>query len=111
MAGTPAAVARAAQPSLATRRQFAAGVDLGGNQDRPQLLFDFVLFRKAIGRRLGEDEPIAKGDFKDPSLARQQVDTTGDLLVVIMEDILRQTGGTRQIPSGGAVRDPHLIVR
>jgi hypothetical protein len=39
------------------------------------------------------------------------VDPTGDLLVVIMEDILRQTGGTRQIPSGGAVRDPHLIVR
>ncbi len=75
------------------------------------MLFDFVLFRKAIGRLLGEDKLIAKGDFKDPDLARQQEDPTGNLLVVIMEDILRQTGGTRQIPSGGAVRDPHLIVR
>ena len=110
MAETPTTVARNTLPSWLAAVQPRVA-HLGGGKDRSQLLFNFVLFRKAIGRLLGEDEPIAKGDLKDPSLARQQVDTTGDLLVVIMEDILRQTGGTRQIPSGGAVRDPHLIVR
>ena len=30
-----------------------------------------------------------------------------ELLVVIVQQILRQTGGSRQIPSGGAVFDPH----
>jgi hypothetical protein len=70
------------------------------------LFFDLVHLGEAIQGMLGEDlSPVEK------DLERSRL-TGGDrhrpqLFVVIVQQILRQTGGSREIPSGGAVLDPH----
>jgi hypothetical protein len=70
------------------------------------LFFYLVHLREAIQGVFGKDLSPVEKDFERSCL------TGGDrhrpeLFVVIMQQILRQTGGSRQIPSGGAVLDPH----
>ncbi len=81
-------------------------VVLLGPDQFADLFFDLVHLRKAIEGVLREDlSPIEK------NLERSRL-TGGDrhaseLLVVIVQQVLRQTGGSGQIPSGGAVLDPY----
>jgi hypothetical protein len=70
------------------------------------LLFDLVHLGEAIQGVLREDLLSIEEDFEGSRLAG------GDrhppqLFVVVVQQILRQTGGSSEIPSGGAVLDPH----
>ena len=70
------------------------------------LFFDLIHLGKAIEGLLGEDSSPVEKDLERSRL------TGGDrhasnLLVVVVQEVLRQTGGSRKIPSGGAVLDPH----
>jgi hypothetical protein len=70
------------------------------------LFFDLVHLGEAIQGVLGEDLSPVEKDFKRSRLTRSNRHRP-QLFVVIVQQILRQTGGSREIPSGGAVLDPH----
>jgi hypothetical protein len=70
------------------------------------LFFDLVHLGKAIQSVLGEDFLSIEKDFERSRFAGSNRHRP-ELCVVIMQQILRQTGGSGQIPSGGAVLDPH----
>ena len=70
------------------------------------LFFDLVHLRKAIQGVLGEDLSPVEKDFERSRLAGGNRHRP-QLFVVIVQQILRQTGGSSEIPSGGAVLDPH----
>ena len=70
------------------------------------LLFDLVHLGKAIQGILGEDLSPVEEDFERSRLTGSDRHRP-ELFVVIVQQILRQTGGSREIPSGGAVLDPH----
>src|SRR5581483_4627961 len=55
-------------------------------------------------------EPLAvQKDFERAGPARDQEDPLGQVVGIIVKQMLRQTGGARQIPSGGAVFDPNRV--
>ena len=88
--------------------QFGCGrrLELLGPDQFADLFFDLVHLRKAVQGMLREDLPPVEKDLERSRL------TGGDrhapeLFVVIVQQVLRQTGGSGQIPSGGAVLDPH----
>jgi hypothetical protein len=68
-------------------------------------LFDLVHFGEAVQVLLGEDLSPVEEDFERSRLTGSDRDRP-QLLVVVVQQILRQTGGPSQIPSGGAVLDP-----
>src|SRR4051794_29739489 len=70
------------------------------------LLFDLVHFGKAIQGVLGEDLFPVEKDFERSRLTRGERHRP-QLFVVIVQQILRQTGGSGKIASGGAVLDAH----
>src|SRR5215210_3690879 len=70
------------------------------------LFFDLVHLGEAIQGVLGEDLSPVEKDFKRSRLTRGNRHRP-QLFVVIVQQILRQTGGSREIPSRGAVLDPH----
>ena len=70
------------------------------------LFFDLVHLREAIQGVFGEDLSPVEKDFERSRLTRGDRHRP-ELFGVIVEQILRQTGGSGQIPSGGAVLDPH----
>jgi hypothetical protein len=70
------------------------------------LFFDLVHLGEAIQGVLGEDLSPVEKDFKRSRLTRGNRHRP-QLFVVIVQQILRQTGGSGKIPSGGAVLDPH----
>jgi len=59
----------------------------------PNLLFDLVRFRKSIGGLLGKDLLAIEEDLERPRFARGHGHAL-DLLVVIVQQVLRQTGGS-----------------
>lgn len=68
----------------------------------------FTFFREAVERLLGEDELISDGDFEDPAATRDELDPIQEMAVICGEGFLRQTGGSSDVASRGAVFDPHL---
>ena len=62
--------------------------------------------REAIQGLLGEDLSPVEEDFERSRLTGSDRHPP-QLFVVIVQQILRQTGGSGEIPSGGAVLDPH----
>jgi hypothetical protein len=70
----------------------------------PDPLFDLVRFRKAVERVLRKDLLSIQEDFERPGLAGSDGDPT-EVVGVIMQQVLRQTGGAREIPSRRAVFD------
>ena len=82
------------------------GVVLLGPNQFTDLLFDLIHLRKAIQGVLGEDLSPVEKDFERSRLTGSDGHRP-ELFVVIVQQILRQTGGSREIPSGGAVLDPH----
>jgi hypothetical protein len=77
-----------------------------GPDQLADLLFDLVHLRKAIQGVLGEDlSPVEKYFERSRLTGRNR--HRPELFVVIVQQILRQTGGSREIPSGIAVLDPH----
>jgi hypothetical protein len=70
------------------------------------LFFDLVHLGKAIQGVLGEDLSPVEKDLERSRLTGGERHRP-ELFVVIVQQILRQTGGSREIPSGGAVLDPH----
>jgi hypothetical protein len=87
------------------RRISSTAICSGPNQFT-DLLFDLVHFGKAIHGVLGEDLFPVEKDFERPRLTGGERHRP-QLFVVIVQQILRQTGGSGKIPSGGAVLDPH----
>ena len=76
------------------------------------LVFDLVHLGEAVEGVLGKDLLPVEEDFE------RSCGTRGDrhspeLILVVMQQVLRQTGGSRKIPSGGAVLDPYgwLLLR
>jgi hypothetical protein len=72
----------------------------------PDLLFDLVRLWKAVDGLLGKDLLPVEVDLERPGFAGGDRDAL-DLIGVIVQQVLRQTGGSREVPSGGAVLDPH----
>jgi hypothetical protein len=70
------------------------------------LFFDLVHLGKAIQGVLGEDLSPVEKDLERSRLTGGERQRP-ELFVVIVQQILRQTGGSGQIPSRGAVLDPH----
>jgi hypothetical protein len=81
-----------------------------GLDQLPDLLLDLVRFWKPIHGLFGEDLLPVEKDLERSGFTRGNRHAL-DLIVVIVQQVLRQTGGSRQIPSGGAVLDPHRRFR
>lgn len=70
------------------------------------LFFDLVHLWKAVQNVLGKDLLPVEEDFERSGVTwghRHRL----QLIVVVVQQVLRQTGGSCQIPSGRAVLDPH----
>ena len=59
--------------------------------------------------RLLEDELPVQVDVKDPACAGHDLDG-GELLLPLLQNSRRQTGGVRERPSGDAVLDPDVVL-
>ena len=70
------------------------------------LLFNFVHLGEAVQSVLGKDLPPVEEDFERSRLAGSDRHPS-QLVLVIVQQVLRQTGGSGKIPSGSAVLDPH----
>ena len=70
------------------------------------LLFDLVHLGEAVQSVLGENLLPVEEDFERSGVTGGHRHRP-KLLVIIVQQVLRQTGGSREIPSGGAVLDPH----
>ena len=68
----------------------------------PDFLFDLVRLWKAVDALLGKDLLPVKVNLERPGFARGDRDAL-DPVGVIVQQVLRQTGGSREVPSGGAV--------
>jgi len=64
-------------------------------------------FDVAIGGQLGIDEGIVEGDLETPAARRRQGDAL-DVLLEMVEQVGRQTGGAIGVVSDGAVFDRNL---
>jgi hypothetical protein len=88
------------------RRPLPASVGHSGLEQGFDLFFDLIRLRKALQRLLGEDLPAIEKDLERSRFPGSDGDTP-DFLGIVMEQVLRQTGGSGKISSGGAVFDPH----
>jgi hypothetical protein len=70
------------------------------------LFFDLVDLREAVEGVLGKDLLPIQKDFERSRRAGGHSHRP-QLIGVIVQQVLRQTGGSSKIPSGGAVLDPH----
>ena len=70
------------------------------------LLFDLVHLGEAVQGALGENLLPVEEDFERARFAGGDRHRP-ELFVVVVQQILRQTGGSREVLSGGAVLDPH----
>ena len=68
----------------------------------------FHRFREPVDHALAEDEFAVERDFERAALAGRDGDAATEDGAKIMQQVLRQTGGSREIPSAGAVLDPHV---
>ena len=82
-----------------------AGAELSAHQFA-DLLFDLVHLREAVSSTLGKDLLPVEEDFERSRFAGGHRHRP-QLIVVVVQQVLRQTGGSSKIPSGGAVLDPH----
>jgi len=71
----------------------------------PDLLLDLIGIRKTVDLQLGEDLFPIEEDFEGSGLSWDDGHAALELLVIIMEEVLRQTGGSSKVSSGGAVFD------
>ena len=71
------------------------------------LRLDLIGFRKTVDFQLREDLFPIEEDFEGSGLSRDDGHATRESLVVIMEEVLRQTGGSSKVSSGGAVFDSY----
>ena len=74
-------------------------VSAGGNR-----LDDLLGFRKLACRFLGVDERVAERDLIHTTVAGDEGHVL-DLVIMIVEQCFRQTGGFLEVASGGAVFD------
>ena len=70
------------------------------------LVFDLVGLREAVEGVLGKDLLPVEKDF-ERSCSTGGNRHSPELILVVMQQVLRQTGGSSEIPSGGAVFDPY----
>jgi hypothetical protein len=73
-----------------------------------QQMLGLSLFREAAFLLLREDVGVVVKDLEDPATAWLQGDAARQLIVVLVEDGDRQTGGPLQVASGGAVLNPNV---
>lgn len=69
------------------------------------LFFDLIHLGKALQRLLREDLLLIQKDLERSGLARRDGDAAQPR-VIIVQEVLRQTGGTCQVASAGTVFDP-----
>jgi hypothetical protein len=81
-----------------------------GEEQLFELGFDFVVVREASGFFLRKDEAAVELNFEDTTGAGKYLNSARELFVVIVQHILRQTGGPLEIPSRGAIRYAHTRV-
>gem|GEM_PF-6643083 len=67
--------------------------------------FGLVRFGESPGLDLREDKVVTDLDLEDPTTAREQRHAARQVVLIIVKDVLRQTGGSFQISSGRAVGD------
>ena len=72
-----------------------------------QWLANLLKLRKAAQLFLAEDAAAIQVDLEDPAPRGDDLQR-GDLVLVSVQDLLRQTDGFRKIASGGAVLDADL---
>ena len=82
-----------------------AGAELRTHQFT-DLLFDLVHLGEAVSSTLGKNLLPVEEDFERSRFAGGHRHRP-QLIVVVVQQVLRQTGGSSKIPSGGAVLDPH----
>jgi hypothetical protein len=80
------------------------GVELGLEQRD-----DVVGIGVAPEHRLLEDELAVEVDVEDPARAGHDLDGP-DVVLEVLEQPRRQTGGVRERPSGDAVLDPDMVL-
>jgi hypothetical protein len=71
-----------------------------------KLLFDLTGGGEATGCFFGEEGEVAEGNFKNAAAPRNEGNAVREMLVVLVEDAFRQTGGFFDIASRGAVLNP-----
>lgn len=75
-----------------------------------EFLFDFVGVREAAGLRFGKEHLAVERYLKDPATAGNQRHAARQLLGVVVQDALRQPGGSTEIPSRRAIRNAHARI-
>src|SRR5579884_3484263 len=75
-------------------------------KQRADLILDLVLLREPLQPFLREDRLAVEADLEDAAATRDERQTR-QVIGVVVEDMLRQTGGAFQVPSRRAVFDPH----
>ena len=72
-----------------------------------ELLLDLIGFRETVVLQFREDLFPIEEDFERSGLSGDDGHAARELLVVIMKEVLRQTGGSSKVSSRGAVFDPY----
>jgi hypothetical protein len=78
--------------------------ELGTHQLSNPIL-NLIFLWKTLQVQLRENPLAVEKDFKRARFTRDDCDASGQLLVVVMEQVLRQTGGSCKVSSRRAVFD------
>ncbi len=95
-------------PSLSPGHKAAAPLALRAEKAL-DLLFDFVHLGKSFERVFGEDLLLIQEDLKGARLTGRD-GHAAEMRVEIVQEILRQTGGSGEIASGRAVLDAGVVL-
>jgi len=82
--------------------------ELSAADSLPEKWDDVIGVRIAAEHRLLEDELAVQVDVEDPAGSGHDLDAV-ELLLPLLENPRRQTGGVRERPSGNAVLDPDVV--
>lgn len=94
--------------SLSPGHEIAAPLTLRAEKAL-DLLFDFVHLRESIERMFGEELLLIQEDLKGARLTGRNGHAS-EMRVEIVQEILRQTGGSGEIASGRAVLDAGVVL-
>jgi len=75
-----------------------------------ELLFDFVGIREAARLRFGEEHLAVECHVEHAPTARHKCYSSRQVISIIVQDALRQPGGSIQVPSRGAIGDAHARI-
>ena len=78
-----------------------------GGEKFSELLLDFVRFGEPVVLQFRKDLFPVEEDFKRTAFSWDDGHAARELLVIIVEEVLRQTGGSSKVTSRGAVFDPY----